>query len=384
QYPLWPPWRLRCRCAARRRGRRRCGVHRATAQRLRNTRRRTRRDAIGRPAPAHRHRPRHPARCAAAAARRGNERARRGERAAGPDRAGEPDGRAHHHRHRPPPRHHPASEAHRGDGPGQGGRRGQPRRTRRAWRALCAPRRSPVHQRHGAGELTMRPAVRAATTAGAILVAVTIGIAVRTLYIYGVFTNVTPGFAGRCTAVGGIDGPEDIAIDGTSGLAFISAFDRRARAAGRSASQDGLYVLSLGDATHLTRLAGTPADFHPHGISLLRDADGLVLMAINHHADGTNSVEVFDVKLGGNAVLLSETGNIESRELVSPNAIAAVDRERFYIANDHGSTTALGRALDDYLVLPRANLLYFDGTVFRVVAQHLAFPSGLALSPDGH
>lgn len=230
----------------------------------------------------------------------------------------------------------------------------------------------------------MRPAVRAATTAGAILVAVTIGIAVRTLYIYGVFTNVTPGFAGRCTAVGGIDGPEDIAIDGTSGLAFISAFDRRARAAGRSASQDGLYVLSLGDATHLTRLAGTPADFHPHGISLLRDADGLVLMAINHHADGTNSVEVFDVKLGGNAVLLSETGNIESRELVSPNAIAAVDRERFYIANDHGSTTALGRALDDYLVLPRANLLYFDGTVFRVVAQHLAFPSGLALSPDGH
>src|SRR6185437_14190447 len=52
--------------------------------------------------------------------------------------------------------------------------------------------------------------------------------------------------------------------------------------------------------------------------------------------------------------------------------IAAVDRERFYIANDHGSTTALGRALDDYLVLPRANLLYFDGTVFRAVAQHMA------------
>jgi arylesterase/paraoxonase len=258
----------------------------------------------------------------------------------------------------------------------------------------------------------MRPAARAATTAGVLVIVLLVGIAVRTLYIYGVFTSVTPSFAGKCVAIAGIEGPEDIAIDQTSGLAFISAFDRRAAAAHEWSSQDGLYATSLnapfvttpgnrskqsvlsgriisdGQLVALTKLAGTPSDFHPHGISLYRDANGLVLMAINHHADGSNSVEVFDVKIiGGDvgaSVSLSEIGNIESRELVSPNAIAAVDRERFYIANDHGSTTAFGRALDDYLVLPRANILYFDGTVFRVVAQHLAFPSGLALSPDGH
>ncbi|HJW40048.1 MAG TPA: SMP-30/gluconolactonase/LRE family protein [Rhizomicrobium sp.] len=230
----------------------------------------------------------------------------------------------------------------------------------------------------------MRPVARAATTAGAILIAVLIAAILRTLYIYGVFTSVTPGFAGNCAAIAGVAGPEDIAIDEKSRLAFVSAFDRRARAGGRSAPQDGIYVLSLDHPDRLTKLAGTPDDFHPHGISLLRDADGLVLMAINHRKDGTNSVEIFDVSAANSAVALHQTGTIESRELVSLNAIAAVDRERFYIANDHGSTTAFGRALDDYLVLPRANLLYFDGTVLRVVAQHLAFPSGLALSPDGH
>ncbi|MEJ0043935.1 MAG: SMP-30/gluconolactonase/LRE family protein [Rhizomicrobium sp.] len=107
-------------------------------------------------------------------------------------------------------------------------------------------------------------------------------------------------------------------------------------------------------------------------------------MAISHHTDGTSGVATFEVPPpAGGTTRLIEIGDVESRELSTPNAIAAVDRERFYVVNDHGSTTAFGRWLEDLLVLPRANLLYFDGTVFRVVAQHLAYPAGLALSPDG-
>ncbi|MEI9990007.1 MAG: SMP-30/gluconolactonase/LRE family protein [Rhizomicrobium sp.] len=229
----------------------------------------------------------------------------------------------------------------------------------------------------------MRPYVRAALTAAAVLAAVAIGFVVRTLNAYGVFTDVTPGFAGQCAAIGGIAGTEDIAIDAQSRLAFISATDRRALARGTPSPRDGIYVLPLDGPAHPTKLAGAPADFHPHGISLVRDAGGLALLAIDHHKDGTSSVEVFEVPASG-PVKLSEIGDIESRELSSPNAIAAVDRDHFYIANDHGSATAFGRALEDLLVLPRADILYFDGMVFRVVAQHLAYPSGLALSPDGH
>jgi len=230
----------------------------------------------------------------------------------------------------------------------------------------------------------MRPIVRAALTAGVILVAGAVGVAVRTLNAYGVFTDVTPGFAGTCTTIGGLQGPEDIAIDAPSGLAFISAMDRRAFAGGKPSAQDGIYLLRP-SATTVSRLTGAPNDFHPHGISLVRGADGrLTLLAIDHRADGTNSIEVFDVVTDKSAVRLRQTGSITGGQLSSPNAIVAVDADHFYVANDHGSTSGFGRTLEDLLVLPRADLLYFDGMVFRVVAQHLAYPSGLALSPDGH
>jgi arylesterase/paraoxonase len=227
----------------------------------------------------------------------------------------------------------------------------------------------------------MRPYLRAAVTAGAVLTAVAVGFGVRALNAYGVFTDTAPGFAGTCTSIGGVEGPEDIAIDAPSRRAYVSALDRRAMAGGKPSAKDGLYVLPLDGAPHLTRLAGTPADFHPHGISLVRDAEGLVLMAINHRSDHTNAVEIFAVAADGT---LRQTGSVTGGQLVSPNAIAAIDADHFYVANDHGSTTALGRTLEDLMVLPRANIVYFDGLVFRAVAEHMAFASGLALSPDGH
>ncbi len=206
----------------------------------------------------------------------------------------------------------------------------------------------------------------------------------RSLNAFGVFTDVVPGFAGTCSAVTGVIGPEDIAIDEKSGVAFISALDRRAKARGKPNAQDGLYVLPLKGPVHLTKLAGTPSDFHPHGISLVRTPDGgLTLMAINHRSDGAHSIDMFDVTVTDGAVKLAETGSIQSGEFISPNAIAALDRGRFYVTNDHASRTAFGRTLDDDLVLTRANVLYFDGMVFRVAAAGLAFPSGAALSADG-
>jgi len=230
----------------------------------------------------------------------------------------------------------------------------------------------------------MRATIRAAITAGFVVLAVAIGLTARTLYLFGVLTPVTPAFAGKCSAIFGISGAEDIAIDEKLGVAFVSAFDRRARLSGKSAAQDGLYVLTLAGAPTLKKLAGTPSDFHPHGISLFRGPDdALTLIAINHRADGSSSVDSFALVNEGGALRLREIGSIQGGALISPNAVAAVDRDRFYVANDHASRTQLGRTLDDLLVLPRANILYFDGTLFREVATGLNFPSGLALSPDG-
>jgi arylesterase/paraoxonase len=229
----------------------------------------------------------------------------------------------------------------------------------------------------------MRPTTRAAVTAVAVLAILALGLGVRALTAYGVFTDVTPGFSGTCRAIDGVRGAEDIVIDATLGVAFISASDLRARLNGKASPQDGLYVLPLNLEPHPTRLSGTPSDFHPHGISLARAVDGTqTLFAINHRSDGTSSIDSFDVAMKDGQIVLHEIGSIEGGALVSPNAIAAVDRSRFYVTNDHTSRTRLGRLLDDWLLLPRANVLYFDGAVFRVVAERLNAPAGAVLSPD--
>lgn len=230
----------------------------------------------------------------------------------------------------------------------------------------------------------MRAATRAAITAVSVIAIVALALGARTLTAFGVFTDVTPGFSGACHAIDGVRGAEDIVIDKTLGVALISASDLRARLNGKPSAQDGLYVLKLNGASRPIKLAGTPSDFHPHGISLVRASDGtLTLFAINHHGDGTSSIASFDVAMKDGEISLHEIGSIESDALVSPNAIAAVDRARFYVANDHTSKTGLGRTLDDWLILPRANVLYFDGAVFRVAAERLNAPAGAVLSPDG-
>jgi len=234
----------------------------------------------------------------------------------------------------------------------------------------------------------MRRRWRIAAVAGGVVAVGLLALVLRTLSAAGVFYDVTPGFNGTCRTIGGIVGAEDIAIDRAAGLAFISATDRRAPKAKPSA-QDGLYLFRLSHPERgVTRLSGTPKDFHPHGISLYRAADGsLTLMAVNHRSGGTSSVDIFAVTEAKEnevppAVSLSERASVQSSLIFSPNDVAAVGPDRFYVTNDHTSRTGFGRMLEFYLLLPRANVVYYDGAIPRVVADGLRFANGIALSHD--
>lgn len=229
---------------------------------------------------------------------------------------------------------------------------------------------------------------RIAAVAGGVIAVGVLALIFRTLDTAGVFTEVTPGFAGTCQTIAGVIGAEDIVIDDKSGLAFISATDRRAPK-GRPSPQDGLYVLELAHPEKGgTELSGTPKDFHPHGISLYRDAGGaLTLMAVNHRAAGGSSIDIFGISEsmagdGTATAALSERGSIQSSLLFSPNAVAAVGADRFYATNDHGSHTEFGQLLENWLALPRANVVYYDGAVPRIVADGLRFANGVAASAD--
>ena len=230
---------------------------------------------------------------------------------------------------------------------------------------------------------------RITAVAGVILAVGLVAWGFRVASTAGLFTEVTPGFAGTCAAVRGIIGAEDVAVDRKTGLAFLSATDRRAPK-DHPDPQDGVYIFQPGHPElGVTKLTGTPKDFHPHGIGLWRGADGtLTLMAVNHRSDGSSTVDVFTVKETPNAdgtmrASLGETASVQSSLLVRPNDVAPTGPNSFYVTNSHTSTTAFGRFLETWLLVPRADVVYYDGQIPRVAANGLRFANGVALSPDG-
>ena len=82
----------------------------------------------------------------------------------------------------------------------------------------------------------------------------------------GEFRTIDAHFAGRCTAIGGVVGAEDIVIDHKAKRAWISSDDRRAWAAGNPA-RGVLYAYDLGStaAQPIDATPPAPRDFHPHG-----------------------------------------------------------------------------------------------------------------------
>ena len=107
--------------------RRRPRFHHPPAAGLRHLCRRARRDALGRPEAAHRHRAGHPARRADPAARRGHLRPRRRKRTPRPAGRREPGPGPHHPGDRPPPRHREEGRPHPRLRRRPHSRRGQPR-----------------------------------------------------------------------------------------------------------------------------------------------------------------------------------------------------------------------------------------------------------------
>jgi arylesterase / paraoxonase len=220
-----------------------------------------------------------------------------------------------------------------------------------------------------------------------LVIAALVIIGVRILDAAGTFSSVEPVTA-DCAPIEAPKGPEDIAIDRTAGVIFVSSTDRRSLmddkdvrgdifALRANAPQEGAISLTAG-------VTDAPSDFRPHGISFYDDGQGgKTLMVINHLENGESTVEIFDVisdQFGG--LKLDHRRTVGDPLLVAPNDIAAVDHERFYATNDHGNPPGYRRELETWLLLPEANIVYFDGRRTSVAAEGLTYANGIALSPD--
>ncbi len=197
----------------------------------------------------------------------------------------------------------------------------------------------------------------------------------------GVFAGLEPKLIEQCRRVDIFPGTEDVTIDPEIGVAFISADDRRATAAG-SPVQGGVYVLKLDGSDRVMKASPDSfGEFHPHGLSLWRGDDGRKrLFVVNHTLRDGEKVEIFDVGLGG---ALLHVASVAFPEMTSPNDVVGVGPRSFYVTNDRGFDGGVMGTLEAYLALPFSSLAYFDGQKGAFAARRLTYANGVNISNDG-
>jgi len=225
-----------------------------------------------------------------------------------------------------------------------------------------------------------------------VLVAIQI---VRRLEALGQFTSIEKVSPGSCRIIAGPPGVEDIQVDHAARIAFLSSDDRRAAMAGTPVN-GGIFALPIDAPDTTPRLltgvaSGTPAIFHPHGISLYVAPDGTrTLMVINHQNAGemvaesaTQSVEVFAVTGTGDTLALTHRRTVHDADMIAPNDLVAVSPDSFYVTNMVGSRSGLGVAMEGLFGLKRSYVLYFDGTKTNRAVEDLSYANGINVSADG-
>jgi len=189
----------------------------------------------------------------------------------------------------------------------------------------------------------------------------------------GYFRTIENTFKGEIIKQIDLPGAEDITISHQDSFAIISS-TKRGIYPHEENEIDGLYFMDLKNqefnAIPLTSSFNKP--FAPHGISLKKLNSSYKIMAINHTLQG-HSIEVFNLK---NETLTYEK-TLTDKTMVSPNDIVIIDNNRFYFTNDHKYIEGFGRLTEDYLGRSLSNVIYFDGTTYREVANGIAYANGI-------
>ncbi|MEZ5891594.1 MAG: SMP-30/gluconolactonase/LRE family protein [Parvularculaceae bacterium] len=209
------------------------------------------------------------------------------------------------------------------------------------------------------------------------LVLILAGAGAYNLHSFNQFSAIEPVPLAACAPVTGIAGPEDIGIDETHGLAFMSSLDRRAKGA-RGAIHAFDVADPLADSGWRDRTGGEPEKFRPLGLDYYENGEVRRLFVVN---EAGPSIELYDVQENGDLVHLE---TFAERRLTSPNNVAAVGPRSFYVTNDAqpGRAGPLGK-LHFVLRIGSGEVFYVDGSAWSIAAEGLRFANGLALTEDG-
>ena len=168
-------------------------------------------------------------------------------------------------------------------------------------------------------------------------------------------------------------GVEDIAVSPEGHAFFSQQLYGHHSQPGTLMSWD-LGAAQLGNEPSVLQ-TGYQGPFHPHGLALT--PKGTRLLVVNHRSDDEDTVEIFS----RDGLKLTHEGSIPCA--ANANDLVAVDEERFYLTIDHGSTSAIGKSLEDYSRIAKGRIDFFDGKSFVPVAHGVAYANGLVVSRDG-
>jgi arylesterase / paraoxonase len=215
--------------------------------------------------------------------------------------------------------------------------------------------------------------------------------ALKSFYQSGGFKNINNNFQGKTQKISGFYGTEDITIDQTTGIAFLSSDNRWAATIKNSPVKGAIYVLNLNDSilmplpmksgSAISKTDDFPQeDFHPHGISFYETPGGKkMLFVVNHRLSGA-FVEIFEYK---NDSLQHKT-SVKGSLMISPNDVVGVGENQFYFTNDHDEKPSKWRSFKDLLQIGMGNICYFDSQkIIKTPFEGLKYANGINKSADG-
>lgn len=214
---------------------------------------------------------------------------------------------------------------------------------------------------------------------GFAMLALAVALGVNFSRFTGIYQSREPVLIERCEPAVFMPGAEDIVSVPGRGV-LVSSVDRGRRAENWPA---GIYWWpNDGDPSLVSTDA--PRDFKPHGLSLVEDGNGWLLYAISHpgglyaEEEQQHTVEVF--RFDGEA--LSHLKTLAHPFFRSPNDLAVVREDVFYMTNDWKHVRGVMHEMEQVLAMPVSDVVLYDGGEARFVAEGLNYPNGIALSDD--
>ena len=226
--------------------------------------------------------------------------------------------------------------------------------------------------------MVMRKSLKIASYIGVALVLALATMIASFLMRGGAFRQIQSVSPGICRLVPTNHGSaEDIQINRQTGIAYLSALDRRGLVAGNEVTGNILEIdLYSTNPKPTSALESVPEGFRPHGISLFYMQDGSErLFVINDWFGIEERIEIFDKPLDNK--LFEHVETLSDPLITHPNDLVAVGPEKFYIANDSGATNSLERVLEMGFGIGLSPLIFFNGENFLLVDSQLKSSGGI-------